>query len=75
MDCISKAKARLRYEFGSKVSIATTLKEGFVVGMRSLPGNPYDGHTLGEVLEQVAIVAGHPPKRTVVDRGYKGHRV
>lgn len=36
----------MRYEFGCKVSIATTLDEGFVVGMRSFPGNPYDGHTL-----------------------------
>ena len=24
--------------------MATTLKEGLVVGMRSMPGNPYDGH-------------------------------
>lgn len=55
VDCISKGKARVRYEFGTKVSVATTLKGGFVVGTRSLPGNPYDGHTLGEALEQVAF--------------------
>ncbi len=65
----------MRYEFGTKVSIATTLKGGFVVGTRSLPGNPYDGHTLGEALDQVAILTGHPPRRAVVDRGYKGHGV
>ncbi|WP_145111834.1 IS5 family transposase, partial [Cereibacter sediminicola] len=75
VDCISKGKARVRYEFGTKVSIATTLKGGFVVGTRSLPGNPYDGHTLGEALEQVAILTGRPAKRAVVDRGYKGHAV
>lgn len=75
VDCISKGKARVRYEFGCKVSIATTLKGGFVVGARSLPGNPYDGHTLGEALEQVGILTGHPPKRAVVDRGTKGHGV
>ncbi len=75
VDCISKGKARVRYEFGTKVSIATTLKGGFVVGTRSFPGNPYDGHTLGETLEQVAILTDHPPKRAVVDRGYKGHGV
>ena len=51
VDCISKGKARVRYEFGTKVSVATTHKEGFVVGMRSMPGNPYDGHTLREALE------------------------
>ncbi|MEW6748018.1 MAG: IS5 family transposase [Planctomycetota bacterium] len=75
VDCISKGKARVRYEFGTKVSVATTLDGGFVVGMRALPGNPYDGHTLAEALEQVAILTDHPPKRAVVDRGYKGHGV
>ena len=39
-----QGKARTPYEFGVKVSIATTLKEGFVVGARAMPGNPYDGH-------------------------------
>lgn len=75
VDCISKGKARIRYEFGTKVSIATTLDGGFVVGTRSFPGNRYDGHTLGETLEQVTILTDHPPKRAVVDRGYKGHGV
>lgn len=55
-----------------KVTVATTLKEGFVVGMRSMPGNPYDGHTLEETLEQVGILAGQHPKTVVVDRGYQG---
>jgi len=40
VECISKGKARTPYEFGVKVSIATTLKEGLVVVMRSMPGNP-----------------------------------
>ncbi len=65
----------MRYEFGTKVSIATTLTGGFVVGTRSLPGNPYEGHTLGEALEQVVILTGRLAKRAVVDRGYKGHGV
>ena len=75
VDCISKGKARKRYEFGTKVSLATTIDEGFVVGMRALPGNPYDGHTLPEALEQVAILTGQTPNLAVVDRGYRGHRV
>ena len=45
-ECIAKGKSRQPYEFGVKVSIATTHKEGLVVGMRSMPGNPYDGHCL-----------------------------
>ncbi len=75
VDCISKGKARVRYEFGTKVSIATTIDEGFVVGMRALPGNPYDGHTLVEALEQVEILTDQRPELAVVDRGYRGHGV
>ena len=55
-----------------KVSIATTLKEGLVVGMRSMPGNPYDGHTLEETLEQVAILAERKPTTAIMDKGYRG---
>jgi IS5 family transposase len=73
VDCISKGKARVRYEFGCKVSVATTLDEGFVVGMRSFAGNPYDGHTLKEALEQVTILTDQRPDLAVVDRGYRGH--
>ena len=75
VDCISKGKARVRYEFGCKVSIATTLDKGFVVGMRSFAGNPYDGHTLGPALEQVHILTDQRPNLAVVDRGYRGHGV
>jgi transposase, IS5 family len=71
VDCISKGKARVRDEFGCKVSIATTLDEGFVVGMRSFAGNPYDGHGLGPALEQVAILTDQRPDLAVVDRGYR----
>ena len=73
VDCISKGKARVRYEFGCKVSVATTLDEGFVVGMRSFPGNPYDGHTLRDALGQVEILTDQRPALAVVDRGYRGH--
>jgi IS5 family transposase len=75
VDCISKGKARVRYEFGTKVSVATTLAGGFVVGMRSLPGNPYDGHTLPDALQQVETLTGCRPDLAVVDRGYRGHAV
>ena len=74
VQCISKGKARTPYEFGVKVSVATTLKEGLVVGMRSMPGNPYDGHTLAETLEQVGILTGTDtmPGTAIVDKGYQG---
>ena len=71
VDCISKGKARVRYEFGCKVSIAATLDEGFIVGMRSFPGNPYDGHTLAPALAQVEILTDQRPGLAVVDCGYR----
>jgi IS5 family transposase len=72
VECIAKGKTRTPYEFGVKVSVATTLKEGFVVGMRSMPGNPYDGHTLAEAIEQVSILSDRTPRMVIVDRGYRG---
>lgn len=68
-------KARTPYEFGVKVSIVTTLKEGLVVGVRLMPGNPYDGHTLHEALEQAAILSDVKPEMAFMDRGYRGVEV
>jgi IS5 family transposase len=57
VECIAKGKARTRYEFGVKVSIAVTnaRAEGgqFVLGIRAVPGLPYDGHTLKDQIAQV----------------------
>jgi len=75
VDCISKGKARMRYAFGTKVSVAATTREGFIVGMRALPGNPYDGHSLAEALEQVEVLTDRRPSLAVVDHGYRGHGV
>lgn len=72
-ECISKGKAHKRYEFGVKASIATTLRECFVVGARSFPGSPYDGHTLSNQLEQVSVLCRREPEEVYVDRGYRGH--
>jgi IS5 family transposase len=72
VECISKGKAKARYEFGVKVTLATTLKEGVVVACRSMPGNPFDGHTLEETIEQLTVLTNHKPKTVIVDRGYKG---
>ena len=40
VDCISRGKAHKRYEFGTRVSVATTNRGGFVIGIRALSGNP-----------------------------------
>lgn len=73
--CMSKGKARTPYEFGCKVGIATTLKGSLIVGARSFPGNPFDGHTLHEQLEQVNTLlqdAASKPTKVFVDLGYRG---
>jgi IS5 family transposase len=72
VECIAKGKAKIPYEFGVKVSVAVTAKEGLVVGMRSMPGNPYDGHTLAEQIEQVEILSNVQPAIVLADRGYRG---
>jgi len=73
VECLAKGKTHKRYEFGVKVSVATSTKDNFVFGMRSLPGNPYDGHTLHGALDQVERMTGQRPAHCFVDRGYRGH--
>jgi len=75
VECIAKGKVHKKYEFGVKVSVATTNRESFVVGMQALPGNPFDGHTLQGALNQVSSLTGKSPERCYVDRGYRGHGV
>ena len=77
MECIGKGKAQARYEFGVKVSLATTNAAHpggqFVLGARTLPGNPYDGHTLADQIAQAEHITGVEIERAYVDRGYRGH--
>ena len=75
VDCISKGKAKQPYEFGVKVGIASTLHGNLIVGARAFHGNPYDGHTLNEQLEQATILmqdSAAKPVTAFVDVGYRG---
>lgn len=71
--CISKGKAHKKYEFGSKVSLATTLKGNWVVASMGIEGNRYDGHTLAPTMKKVEELLNVSLKEVYVDRGYKGH--
>ncbi|MCP4238882.1 MAG: IS5 family transposase [bacterium] len=79
VECIGKGKARTRYEFGVKTSIATINERAkggqFVVGSQALPGNPYDGHTLADQIDQVERLTGIGVRRAYGDRGYRGHKL
>ena len=75
VECISKGKARNRYEFGVKVSLAVTHKQGLMVGAKRFVGNPYDGHTLAAQISQcneLIQAAGSEVKQAFVDLGYRG---
>ncbi len=76
-ECIGKGKAHKPYEFGVKVSLATTNKRckggQFILHAKALPGNPYDGHTLKEVIEETETLTGREIERAYVDKGYVGH--
>jgi IS5 family transposase len=77
VECIGKGKAHKPYEFGVKVSLVTTITHSdggqFIVHAKSLPGNPYDGHTLETVLPGIEAITGAALSRILTDAGYKGH--
>jgi IS5 family transposase len=77
VECIGKGKAHKPYEFGVKVSVATTLNRSkggqFIAHVAALPGNPYDGHTLATVIPAIEAQVGASLRCAVTDRGYRGH--
>lgn len=77
VECIGKGKAHKPYEFGVKVSVATTLNRSrggqFVTHIQALPGKPYDGHTLETVIPAIEARVGATLTRIIADAGYKGH--
>lgn len=77
VECIGKGKAHKPYEFGVKVSVATTLNRSkggqFALHAAALPGNPYDGHTLATVIPDMEKMIGNELSRILADAGYRGH--
>ncbi|MEM9111895.1 MAG: IS5 family transposase [Planctomycetota bacterium] len=71
--CISKGKAHKRYEFGCKVGIAATNREGLFIAATAFEGNPYDGHTLKTTAAKTEELTGVAIQRLYVDKGYRGH--
>lgn len=72
VECIAKGKAHKKYEFGCKVSLVSTSKDSWIVGVQAIHGNPYDGHTLKESLDQAEVITGWRPEHAYCDKGYKG---
>ncbi|MCP1835632.1 hypothetical protein J2R76_003972 [Bradyrhizobium sp. USDA 4532] len=77
VECIGKDRAAAPYEFGVKASIVTNNRRApgglFALHAKSLPDNPYDGHTLRDVLDRTEAFTGCAIERAYVDKGYRGH--
>ena len=73
VECISRGKVHKRYEFGCKVGMATTSRDNWIVGIGAFHGNPYDGHTLQETLDDVKSFVGWDTKQVNVDLGFRRH--
>ena len=73
VECISKGKIHKKYEFGNKTGFVTTSSQSWVIGAMAFHGNPYDGHTLAAMLDQVQRLTGWEAKEAYCDLGYRGH--
>jgi IS5 family transposase len=75
-ECISKGKAHKQYEFGNKVGLITTRKAGrkIITAIRGFIGNPYDGHTIEPLLNQMIGKNLKLPEELAYDRGGKGKK-
>ena len=75
VECLAKGKARKPYEFGVKTAVVVSHRHGLMLGARTFPGNPYDGHILNAALEQASnLMQDHAVmfKQIVVDLGFRG---
>lgn len=71
-ECIAKGKAHRRYEFGCKVVMVTTNQSNWIVGIKAVHGNPYDGATLRDALTQTEQLTTVAPQQAFVDKGFRG---
>ena len=75
VECIGKGKARKPYEFGVKSAVVISHKHGLMLGARTFPGNPYDGHILSAALEQATNLTQDLSvtiRQVVADLGFRG---
>ena len=73
VQCISKGKDRIRYEFGNKASVVMTNNRNWIVNVEDCPENPYDGHTLAQSISGAERLTKVLVLEADVDKGYRGH--
>ena len=69
--CIAKGKVAKRFEFGSKVSVATSKDGNIILGVVNFTGNPHDSRTIEETLKKVELLTKSKVEEAIVDRGYR----
>ena len=72
---ICQAMLSHEYTYAYAMHYAAFISARFIVGARSFAGNPFDGHTLSNQLEQTTNLLqdiGVKPHTAVVDLGYRG---
>ena len=72
--CYSKNKPHKRFEFGCKASVAVSLKNCWVLGVKAFTKSIHDVLTFCSSLAQVQDMTGVPLKRVFVDKGYRGKK-
>ena len=55
------------------MALVVTHKQGLALSSTALERAFYDGHTLKDSLNKSTSISGVRPKRSFVDRGYRGH--
>jgi IS5 family transposase len=75
-ECIAKGKPHKQYEFGNKAGMITGGKKGrkIVLAIKGFFGNPFDGHTVEPLVNQMENNGLPLPKELAYDRGGKGKK-
>ncbi|MDR2971211.1 MAG: IS5 family transposase [Bacteroidales bacterium] len=72
--CIAKGKAHKQYEFGNKGGLINGWQKRWkiILSIKAFLGNPYDGHTIEPLLNQMIENDIRLPKELAYDRSGKG---
>jgi IS5 family transposase len=76
--CVAKGKAHKQYEFGNKVGLITSGNHGknknrkIILAIKGFLENPFDGHTIEPLLNQMKENGLNLPKELAYDRGGGG---
>ena len=71
---IAKGKDHKKYEYGTKASLATTMKSNVIIGVSAHQKNEHDSKTLEAALASANKHRTKPITEAICDRGYRGKK-